>query len=381
MDVRFLGTGGPAGWPEPGCRCASCLRAAAAGGRRPGAVLVDERLLIEADRPPRAAGGSTAAPDGYRVAGLPGGWQITAPDGTRLLITAGHGQLPDPPDGTAPFHIAVLDLLAGPAQLGGLRARGLLGPRAVAAAWCADHRIRSQRELARRCGYWRAVVPGDGDTLRAPAPAAPAAAGSLAAAASGELPHRTLILGGARSGKSREAELRLAGEPEVSYVATGPFPGEWTGADGRPDTEWARRVAAHRARRPAWWRTVETIDLAGELRRLTGAVLVDGVGTWLAAVLDAEGAWREAPDGAGDAGLAGDVAARIEARVAELVAAWRDVSTRLVAVSDQVGSGIVPATAAGRLFRDHLGWLNQRLAAESEETVLVVAGRPTSLPT
>ena len=62
-------------------------------------------------------------------------------------------------------------------------------------------------------------------------------------------------------------------------------------------------------------------------------------------------------------------------------AAWRQTAALVVAVSDQVGSGIVPATPSGRLFRDQLGWLNQRLAAESEETLLVVAGRVLSITT
>ena len=59
----------------------------------------------------------------------------------------------------------------------------------------------------------------------------------------------------------------------------------------------------------------------------------------------------------------------------ELVLSWRQAPARIVAVSDEAGSGVVPATRAGRLFRDRLGQLNQRLAAESEEVVLVVAGR------
>ncbi len=391
MDVRFLGTGGSAGWPQAGCRCASCLRAAVGGGRQPGRLLVDGVLLIEPGRAPAPVAGAGGAggtgPGGHRVTRVPGGWDITGPDGARLLVTAGPGQIPEPPPGTAAFGIVVLDLLGNPAQLGGLRAHGLAGPATIAALWCADHRVRSERELARRCGFWDAVVPGDGDTLRAPAPL-PGGPGHQAGSVPA-LPHRALILGGARSGKSREAELRLAAEPEVTYVAAGPYPGGWTGADGSPDTEWARRVAAHRARRPAWWRTIETTDLAAELRRLSGAVLVDGIGTWLAAVLDAEGAWAEPPAHAGaqDAGVedaggtAGRAQAGIEARVDDLVAAWRATGVRLVAVSDQVGSGVVPAFAAGRLFRDQLGWLNQRLAAESEETMLVVAGLPVALQT
>ena len=62
-------------------------------------------------------------------------------------------------------------------------------------------------------------------------------------------------------------------------------------------------------------------------------------------------------------------------RVAELIGAWRQTSAYVVAVSDETGLGVVPATAAGRLFRDELGRLNQALAAESEEAELVVAGR------
>jgi adenosylcobinamide kinase/adenosylcobinamide-phosphate guanylyltransferase len=363
-----------------------------AGGRRPSSVLVDETLAIDAGLPPRLAA-RAGQPDeaGYRVEPLPGGWAVTGRDGARLLIAAGPGAVPEPPAGAGPFDIVVLDILGAPAQLGRLRARGLVRADTITAAMCADHRISSERELARRCGFWRAAVPADGETLStrgaAPLPAP-------------VVPHRTLVLGGARSGKSREAELRLAGEPRVTYLAAGPFPdGSADAAARRADPEWARRVAAHQARRPDWWETVESSDLAGALRRLTGAVLVDGIGTWLAAVMDEAGAWRVPPDdGAGEAGGAGGAGAlevaerageqageraadRIEARVADLIAAWRQTGARVVAVSDQVGSGVVPATSAGREFRDQLGWLNQRLAAESEESVLVVAGRVLSLPT
>jgi len=170
-----------------------------------------------------------------------------------------------------------------------------------------------------------------------------------------------LVLGGARSGKSEQAELRLAGEPDVTYVATG-------GSAGDP--EWAARVAAHRARRPAWWRTAETNDLAGVLAGARGALLVDGIGTWLAAAMDECGAW----DGSADS------AARLAARITGLVGAWRQTGAYVVAVSDEAGLGVVPGTPSGRLFRDELGRLNQMLAAESEEAELVVAGRVLPLP-
>jgi adenosyl cobinamide kinase/adenosyl cobinamide phosphate guanylyltransferase len=172
------------------------------------------------------------------------------------------------------------------------------------------------------------------------------------------VPWRVLVLGGARSGKSEQAELRVAGEPDVTYVATGAAP-------EAGDAEWARRVAAHRGRRPAWWRTAETTDLAGVLASARGALLIDGIGTWLAAAMDECGAW----DGSAHS------AARLAARIAGLTAAWRQTGAHVVAVSDEAGLGVVPATPAGRLFRDELGRLNQVLAAESEEAELVVAGR------
>jgi adenosylcobinamide kinase/adenosylcobinamide-phosphate guanylyltransferase len=127
-------------------------------------------------------------------------------------------------------------------------------------------------------------------------------------------------------------------------------------------------VAAHRARRPAWWQTVETADVAAELGRADGALLVDGIGGWLAAAMDACGSWSAGPDRA------------LRRRIDELVAAWRDCPARVVAVSEETGLGVIPATGAGRLFRDQLGTLNQRLAAESDHTALVVAGKVLSLP-
>ena len=194
----------------------------------------------------------------------------------------------------------------------------------------------------------------------------------------------------------------------MTYLAAGPWPdGTGPGASGPgADPEWALRVAAHRAARPAWWPTLETSDVAGALRRLDGAVLVDGIGTWLTAVITEAGAWPEPGAGPARAGhvrpgsggpgpcVAGSggpgsgdpgtghcaPADLVAARVDDLIAAWRQVGARVIAVSDEVGSSVVPATAAGRLFRDQLGLLNQRLAAESEEAVLVVAGRVLSLP-
>ncbi len=156
--------------------------------------------------------------------------------------------------------------------------------------------------------------------------------------------------------------MRVAGEPAVTYIATGP-------AAAPDDAEWAARIARHRARRPGWWRTAESTDLAGVLRQARGAILVDSITTWLAAAMGECGAW----DGtAGAARLLGE-------RVAGLVAVWRQASAYVVAVSDETGLGIVPETAAGRMFRDELGRLNQLLAAESDEVIMVVAGRATTV--
>jgi adenosylcobinamide kinase/adenosylcobinamide-phosphate guanylyltransferase len=389
MDVLVTGIGGAAGWPEPGCRCASCLRAGRENPCRPSSIVIDGRLRLgigpgagstaqstrssridcaidtlgagadgAIDTPGAGADGAIDTPgagaDGaidtpgagageYLVREIPGGWDVTGPDGTRLLYPSGPGAVLDPPDGAAPYDIAFLDLLGDPFQLGRLRAAGLITARTATLAAFADHRVTSLAELQRQCAFWNADLAREH-----------AGVGNVRYDRREE--RRVLVLGGARSGKSERAELRVAAEPAVSYVATGPG-GDSAGAGvaggTSQDPEWAARVAAHRARRPAWWRTVETTDLAGLLgAEHDGVLLIDGMGTWLAAVLD-------------DA----------ENKVPELAAAWRQTPNRVVAVSDEVGLSVVPATASGRLFRDWLGVLNRALAAESERAELVVAGR------
>jgi adenosylcobinamide kinase / adenosylcobinamide-phosphate guanylyltransferase len=356
MHVLVEGSGGSSGWPQPGCRCASCLRQAAAGNARGRSTIVVDGIVRigDGDEGDRDAGGA-----GYRVvrvadreAGGAGGWDLTTPDGGRLLYPGGPGAVPAPPEDAAPYDVAFLDLLGDPAQLGWLRARGLVTAGTATLVAFADHRVSSERELGRRCGFWRVRLAGDGEAVSQPRSGQNDPDLDL-----GRGTRRVLVLGGARSGKSERAELRVAGEPEVTYVATGP--------DGAGDPEWAARVAAHRTRRPAWWRTAETTDLAGLLRTARGTVLIDGIGTWLAAVMDECGAWQ-----GGEAARA-----RLAARTGELAGAWRQTRAYVVAVSDETGLGVVPATAAGRLFRDELGRLNRTLAAESEEAELVVAGR------
>ena len=170
------------------------------------------------------------------------------------------------------------------------------------------------------------------------------------------------MLGGARSGKSSFAEQLLAGKRTVDYVACGLVP------DGS-DPEWADRVALHRVRRPASWHTIETLDLAAVLGRSGPPVLIDCLTTWLAGVMDECGVWSEAPD-------ADD---RLAAAVDEVVDAWTVTRRRAVAVSNEVGSGIVPATPSGRRFRDELGVLNARVAAASPRVWLLTAGVPLRL--
>ena len=168
---------------------------------------------------------------------------------------------------------------------------------------------------------------------------------------------RVLVLGGARSGKSVTAERMLAGGP-ADYVATGRPP-------QAGDPEWDARIRAHRERRPAAWRTFETVDVAGMLARPDPApVLVDCVGTWLARVMDDCGCW--------DRRVGADVV--LAARRDELVRAWRETGRRVVAVSNGVGSDLPPETDSGRRFRDELGALNACLAEHSDEVWLCTAG-------
>jgi adenosyl cobinamide kinase/adenosyl cobinamide phosphate guanylyltransferase len=195
------------------------------------------------------------------------------------------------------------------------------------------------------------AVPGDGEPLE-----------------SGPPGRRVLVLGGARSGKSVTAERFLAGYGEVEYVATGTPP-------GAKDPEWAARVATHQRRRPPGWRTSETVDLEPVLKSADPApVLLDCLSLWLARVMDECGAWTDDPGGAGGGGNAA-----LAARTGQLLDAWRATSRLVVAVSNEVGSGIVPATASGRLYRDALGRLNAQVAAGSDEVWFCTAGLPRRL--
>ncbi|WNM37479.1 bifunctional adenosylcobinamide kinase/adenosylcobinamide-phosphate guanylyltransferase [Micromonospora halotolerans] len=166
-----------------------------------------------------------------------------------------------------------------------------------------------------------------------------------------------LVLGGIRSGKSEFAESVVADAPTVRYVATAP--------EGDPeDTEWATRLAAHRARRPGSWTTEETAADPGRLAEVIATagpnetLLVDDLGGWVTVLLDP--AHQPADD---------------TATIAELAAAVRASAARLVLVSPEVGLSLVPTTPLGRAFTDALGATNRAVAEACDAVALVVAGQ------
>jgi adenosylcobinamide kinase/adenosylcobinamide-phosphate guanylyltransferase len=195
----------------------------------------------------------------------------------------------------------------------------------------------------------------DGGKSSAAAEATPA--GETAGSA-GSTAHRVLVLGGARSGKSFTAEGLLAEHARVEYVATGAIP-------EAGDAEWAARVRAHQERRPPGWQTVETLDVEGVLSAPGPVpVLIECLSTWLARVMDDCGIWKGRP-GADQA---------LAARLDTLVQAWCATRRHALAVSNEVGSGVVPGTVSGRRYRDELGRLNARIAANSQAVWLCTAG-------
>jgi adenosyl cobinamide kinase/adenosyl cobinamide phosphate guanylyltransferase len=166
----------------------------------------------------------------------------------------------------------------------------------------------------------------------------------------------SLVLGGARSGKSRYAEGLIASLPP-------PWHAPWTYvATAEPgDAEMTERIAAHRARRGAAWRTIEAPrDLPSSLQAAGGApALVDCLTLWLSNQMLA--------------------CADIDAQMQHLEQALAAAAAPVVMVANEVGSGIVPDHPLGRRFRDMQGVLNQRIAARADRVVLMVAGLPLAL--
>ncbi|MFV0370278.1 MAG: bifunctional adenosylcobinamide kinase/adenosylcobinamide-phosphate guanylyltransferase [Azonexus sp.] len=179
---------------------------------------------------------------------------------------------------------------------------------------------------------------------------------------------RQLILGGARSGKSRLAETQAAASGgRVIYIATAQV----------GDGEMARRIAQHRERRPAEWGCVEEpLHLAAALERHAApdvCLLVDCLTLWLSNLLFAGVAAAQA-----EAGQASDCPL-FAAETGALLAALPALPGRIILVSNEVGCGIVPMHPVSRLFADEQGRLNQRVAALCEQVTLVAAGLPLTL--
>jgi adenosylcobinamide kinase / adenosylcobinamide-phosphate guanylyltransferase len=443
VNLTLLGTGAADGWPNPHCGCASCAGARAGGALRgQTSALLDETLLLDCgpetpqaaqragldltrmrhvllthahpdhcapafllfrawvsdapldvlgppevveqarmwvapDSPVRfvaVAPGERHTLGAYDVRvlaaahGVPGScvlYDVTGPGG-RVLYATDTGPLPDTTvqavaearfdavllEETFGDHVTHgtdhLDLRTFPDQLRRLREAGAVTRGTDVVAVHLSH--RNPPDLAARLAPWGARVVPDGTTLGARREPAPVG--------------RTLVIGGARSGKSSAAESLLAAETSVTYVATA-YPAEH-------DDEWSERVRGHRDRRPAHWSTLETTDLVPLLGSDGEPLLVDCLTLWLTRVLDAHDAWDD------------DVwAARAEKAVAgevdALVEAWRTTGRRVVAVTNEVGQGVVPDTAAGRRFRDVMGRLNTAVAAVTEDVLWCTAGRVTRL--
>ena len=422
----MLGSGASDGWPNPWCSCASCSAALTQGVvRGQTSVLIDGRLLVDLGPDgPRAAArygeslahveavlvthghvdhhfpqawvwrawacgtgpltvlapplvlaaasfdpgvtaheahpGESHEVAGYAVRVLAAEhpddavlYDIAGPEGARLLYATDTGVLPaetvEAVRGRA-FDVVLLELAGTPipshltldtwpAQVERLRAVGAVTSTTQVVAVHVGHHNPPPDELDRRLVALGARAARDGDVI--------------------DTTHqgrRVLVLGGQSSGKSAYAEGLLGGE--VTYVATAP---------PRPDdADWSRRVDAHVSRRPGTWTTVETGDVAGQLRTATGPVLVDDLGLWVMRVLD--GQWESS-----------DVRAVFEAALTDLLDAWSTAATTVVLVAPEVGSGVIPSTVSGRLFADLLGRATTALAGRSDEVVQVVAGQPRRL--
>ncbi|MET9621400.1 bifunctional adenosylcobinamide kinase/adenosylcobinamide-phosphate guanylyltransferase [Streptomyces sp. NPDC006464] len=393
MELTLLGTGAPVGLPRPDCPCAVCATARGTLARAATSLLVDGALLL--DLTPGAAlaaarsghslvgvrqvllthphdGPAVEMPAGLPTAGRvpdgreltlisghrvravamdsPGtGYEVTAPDGERLLYLPPAGSPAGLHDEGRPYDTVVADVTGRPDALARLRAAGAVGPATDVVAVHLDHDAPWGAELDRRLAAAGARAVPDGTTLYV---------GEYHDVP--EVPRRTLVTGGARSGKSVEAERRLETFPEVVYVATGGV------REGDP--EWDQRVHLHRERRPSSWRTTESCDLVPLLAEEGPPLLIDCLSLWLTDAMDRVGAWDDErwADGGRE---------ELETRVADLVAAVRATGRTVVAVTNEVGSGVVPATASGRRFRDELGRLNAAFAGECEQVLLVVAGQ------
>lgn len=241
------------------------------------------------------------------------------------------------------------DLRSFPDTVRQLRESGAADDQTDVVAIHLGHRNPPEPELSRILGAWGARAARDHDVIEV-GPTSPDPTPGA---------RRTFILGGARSGKSREAERLVASAARVTYVATGGLRVD--------DLEWDRRIQRHQERRPGHWTTVETCDLVGVLSTATtdDTVLIDCLTLWLTAVMDADSAWDPSAD----------AEALLRPRLAALLHALDSTRARVVIVSNEVGQGVVPAHASGRTFRDALGSVNAAVAAACDDVLVVIAGR------
>ncbi len=428
VRIHVLGSGASDGWPNPWCACASCTAAHAQGVvRAQSSALIDGRVLVDlgpastqaavrqgvslagvtvalvthrhADHhfpqawvwrawaegtgrlqvlaPPQVLADASFDPqvtayearpgdvhdlDGYCVRVLDAEhpddavlYDVTGPDGGRLLYATDTGVLPEATVQAvrdAAFDVVLLELAGTPipshltlntwpAQIARLTDVGAITSATQVLATHVGHHNPPPDELDRLLGRLGARAARDGEVID-----------------TGGSGRRVLVLGGQSSGKSAYAEALLAGSGDVTYVATAP---------PRPDDpDWDKRVAAHTARRPATWATLETCDVAGVLRTHEGPLLVDDLGLWLTVVLD-------------DHWDSDDARAVFDSALDGLLTAWQATRAHVVLVAPEVGSGVIPPTRSGRLFADLLGRATTALAGAADEVVQVVAGHPRRL--
>ena len=167
-----------------------------------------------------------------------------------------------------------------------------------------------------------------------------------------------LVLGGVRSGKSRYAQQLAEQSSHVTFVAT---------AERRDDEEMHRKIERHRADRPTHWTTVEEPVALGRVIQTSedncDTVLIDCLTLFGANLIEAYESDEES----------------LEACIKDLCTVLETTSRKVILVSNEVGSGVVPAYALGRRFRDLVGEINQRVAAVADTVVLMVAGLPLPL--
>jgi adenosylcobinamide kinase/adenosylcobinamide-phosphate guanylyltransferase len=167
-----------------------------------------------------------------------------------------------------------------------------------------------------------------------------------------------LVLGGVRSGKSRYAQRLAEHWRRVAFIAT---------AQCRDDEEMQRKIARHRSERPAHWITIEEPVSLGRVLQSAGsesdAILVDCLTLFSANLLEAHQ----------------DDDASLQAQIDSLCEALQSLPCAVILVSNEVGSGVVPAYASGRRFRDLAGEINQRVASLADTVHLMVAGIPLTV--